>query len=233
MNYLFLDIECCNSHNICEFGYVLTDDNFNILKKEELLINPAKEFKVSTDENHFIDLTYSQDEYFKSPSFREYYEKIKSVINEENQIIIGYAINNDACYLRTACQRYKLKPISFTFYDIQIVLSKYYDLKTPLSLKNAVDKLNIKTDAIYHRAIDDAISTMHVAKEISKIIKLKPEELVKKYECCKGKCNRNYIFNCQKEKEKQEKIEKNEIRNELNKGRLNYTIGDLFNEFKK
>ena len=123
MNYLFFDIECCNCHHICEFGYVLTDDKFNIIKKEELLINPAKEFTVPND-NKFKGLSYSQEEYLNSPSFREYYDKIKNIINNENQIIFGYAINNDAVYLRTACKRYKLKPISFTFYDIQIILSK-------------------------------------------------------------------------------------------------------------
>ena len=35
MKYLFFDIECANRLNkICEFGYVLTDENFNILKKD-------------------------------------------------------------------------------------------------------------------------------------------------------------------------------------------------------
>ena len=36
MRYLFFDIECCNGRNICEFGYVITDDKFNILKKKIL-----------------------------------------------------------------------------------------------------------------------------------------------------------------------------------------------------
>lgn len=36
MRYLFFDIECCNGRNICEFGYVITDDKFNILEKKIL-----------------------------------------------------------------------------------------------------------------------------------------------------------------------------------------------------
>ncbi len=233
MNYLFFDIECCNSHNICEFGYVLTDDKFNIIKQEELLINPAKEFKIKTDESKFIDLTYNVEEYMKSPSFREYYEKIKDVITKDEQLVFGYAINNDAYYLKTACQRYHLTPISFTFYDIQIIFSKYYEVKEQLSLKKATSDLNLDLNCVFHRAIDDSIATLNVAKKLVLESKLKLEELVKKYECCKGKCNKNYIFNCEKEKEKQEKYELNELRKKLNSGRLNYTIGDIFKDFKK
>ena len=32
MRYLFFDIECCNGRDICEFGYVITDTEFNIEK---------------------------------------------------------------------------------------------------------------------------------------------------------------------------------------------------------
>lgn len=45
MNFLFFDIECavCNQEKrICSFGYVLTDCNLNIIKKEDILINPVK-----------------------------------------------------------------------------------------------------------------------------------------------------------------------------------------------
>ncbi len=232
MNYLFFDIECCNCHHICEFGYVLTDDKFNIIKKEELLINPAKEFTVPKDDK-FKGLSYSQEEYLNNPSFREYYDKIKNIINNENQIIFGYAINNDAVYLRTACKRYKLKPISFTFYDIQIILSKYFNLKEQISLEKAVCRFNLENDAIYHRAIDDALSTLNIAKKLSKESNLKLEDLINNFESCKGRSNNNYIFNYEKEREKNFKIKQDELRKKLNNGRLNYTIGDLYQDIKK
>ncbi len=233
MNNLFLDIECCNSHNICEFGYVLTDEKFNIIKQEQIIINPAKKFTVPTEENKFINLTYDQEVYFSNPSFKDYYEKIKEVINAPNQMIFGYAINNDAIYLKNACKRYKLKSISFTFYDIQAIVSNYFELKEPLSLKNALEKLDISTDAIFHRAMDDAISTMKLTQKLIKILKLDSEGLIKKYYCCKWKSNNNYIFNCEKEKEKNSKFEQNKLREELNQGRLNYSIGDLLDKNKK
>ena len=48
MKYLFLDLEMANSKNggkICEFGYVLTNEKFEILKEENLIINPNIERK--------------------------------------------------------------------------------------------------------------------------------------------------------------------------------------------
>ena len=36
MRYLFFDIECCNGRDICEFGYVITDTEFNVLEKKIL-----------------------------------------------------------------------------------------------------------------------------------------------------------------------------------------------------
>ena len=39
MRYLFFDIECADGYNICAFGYVITDYNFNVLLKEDILRN--------------------------------------------------------------------------------------------------------------------------------------------------------------------------------------------------
>ena len=48
MNYLSFDIECCNGVNLCEFGYVLFDENF------KLELKPGEEKSISillTEEN--------------------------------------------------------------------------------------------------------------------------------------------------------------------------------------
>lgn len=46
MKYLFFDIECSNCFNkigkICEFGYVLCDENLSILKKGDIPMSPGK-----------------------------------------------------------------------------------------------------------------------------------------------------------------------------------------------
>lgn len=46
MKYLFFDIECSNCFNgvgkMCEFGYVLTDENFKIIKMDDIPMSPGK-----------------------------------------------------------------------------------------------------------------------------------------------------------------------------------------------
>ena len=42
MNYLFFDVESIDlkHETICSFGYILTDENFNMIENDDLLINP-------------------------------------------------------------------------------------------------------------------------------------------------------------------------------------------------
>ena len=47
MKYLFFDIECCDGVHICEFGYVLTNDKFEILDRDCFLINPDRKFNLT------------------------------------------------------------------------------------------------------------------------------------------------------------------------------------------
>lgn len=34
MKYLFFDIECCDGNHMCSFGYVIVNNNFEILEKK-------------------------------------------------------------------------------------------------------------------------------------------------------------------------------------------------------
>ena len=47
MRYLFFDIECCDGVHICEFGYVITDESFNITDKNFWTINPEAKFNLT------------------------------------------------------------------------------------------------------------------------------------------------------------------------------------------
>ena len=44
MQYLFFDIEASEGRSMCSFGYVLTDSSFNVIAKEDILINPEARF---------------------------------------------------------------------------------------------------------------------------------------------------------------------------------------------
>ena len=46
LKYLFFDIECSNcfgkNPKICEFGYVLTDENFKVIQSDSIPISPGR-----------------------------------------------------------------------------------------------------------------------------------------------------------------------------------------------
>ena len=103
MRYLFFDIECCNGRNICEFGYVITDEKFNILEKKDFTINPENKFNLTgRPDGRDLYLYYPESIYYRSNKFPYFYEDIKKLIEYPNQLIVGHAISNDAGFLRFA-----------------------------------------------------------------------------------------------------------------------------------
>ena len=83
MRILFFDLEyasCKNGCKICEFGYVITNEKFEIIERNNLIINPY----ISNDEwdwwalKHI--LTRTKKEYEERLTFNKYYPKIKEII---------------------------------------------------------------------------------------------------------------------------------------------------------
>ena len=82
MKYLFFDIECCDGIHICEFGYVITDEQFHVLSKECLIMNPEAPFNLTGRKGgRDLYLTHSEEEYRASPIFTAYYDKIKQFVS--------------------------------------------------------------------------------------------------------------------------------------------------------
>lgn len=165
MELLFFDIECSNGRDICEFGYVITDEKFKLIKREVITINPNNKFNLTGRENRSdIKLQYDPAVYYKSPRFDHYHKKIKDLIERPDQIIIGYALNNDANYLNHACERYGLESINFNFQDSQKMLSEYLNLSKPISLENAQESLNISKPSYIHKSDEDALMTKNLVE---------------------------------------------------------------------
>lgn len=184
MNYLFFDIECCNGKDICSFGYVLTDEEFNIIKKEDIVINPNKNFNLTDKKgNARITLAYSEDCFFKAQDFTYHYEYLKSILEDEKVIIVGHGVNNDINFLQIACLRYKLPFISFKVYNTQN-LSKKIDIINNIKALNKIIKiLEINVDGLFeHKSCDDAEMTMLVVKEICKRKECNVKDLIETYE---------------------------------------------------
>ena len=216
MNYLFIDIENANSYNytskMCTFGYVNTDDHFNVSSKIDVIMNPE-----STFDKHIISKkmnAYPLIKYQIAPSFKFFYKSLKHILEKGDQLIIGWSIDNDIKYLNDACRRYKEQLFSFKFIDIQRVMVDEFNLENPPSLKNACEFFKIKL-SITHKSDDDAYMSMQVTKSICKKNKCTLNELIEKY--------RDYVFcvddfkdNFLTEKEINYKILKGKILNKIN-----------------
>ena len=128
MKYLFFVVECSNTFHgfgkICEFGYVLTDDNLNKISDDDLVMSPGKGgnnrfyLKGRRGQRDLV-LAYDDSYYYEQEEFPFFFKKIKALMEQSDTICFAYSSGNDLLHLNRTCKRYKLKPIHFTCYDVQ------------------------------------------------------------------------------------------------------------------
>lgn len=168
MRYLCFDIECCDGQHICEFGYVLIDENFNILERDCITINPEHKFKLTGREQESdITLAFSEEIYFNSPTFDYYYDRIRSLLTLKNCQIIGFSLTNDAGFLATAYEIYNKEPIPFTYIDFQKLYQGYVKSENRVSVESIVKELEI-TDVQLHKSDDDSWAIVRALQVITK-----------------------------------------------------------------
>ena len=120
--YLIFDLEYASSmggiHKICEFGYVITNDKFEIIKKGNIIIDPYINRRDWDWRVVHTILTRSVQTYEKAPRFDDCYDDIVDIFNSVDYIF-GHSLNGDAIALNDECKRYNLASIDFEFYDIK------------------------------------------------------------------------------------------------------------------
>lgn len=179
MKYLSFDIECCDGQHICEFGYVLIDEQFNVLERDCITINPEYKFKLSGRERESdISLAFPEDVYYNSPTFDFYYERIKRILTTPDCQIIGFSLSNDAGFLATAYELYGKEPISFTYYDFQKLYQGYTKAKNRTSVEGFVEELQI-SDITLHKSDDDSWAVIRALQIIGEKEKLTLPETLK------------------------------------------------------
>ena len=181
MNLVFFDIECASVHKtiakICAFGYVVCDEQFNIIKKEDILINPKGGFHLTDRRGEKgLELPYDYAEFKKHPPFPAVYSFIKELLEDRNNLVFGHAILNDVKYLDLETRRFHLPSFNFRFLDSQIMyMTHVNDFSRQFGLEYITENLNVVFTP--HRAADDAYATMKIVEELCRIRGVGPLDL--------------------------------------------------------
>ena len=185
---MFYDIESSSGNytdgSLCSFGYCLTDESFDVLKKEYILVNPApKTFDLLSGYKPRIQLAYSESDFRKAAKFPSHYEKILSLFNEAD-LVIGYAVDNDVKYVNGNCDFYKLPRIQFKFIDVAMIYKIISGNKNLKKLEEVAANYEIEFKA--HRSDEDSYATMMILKKILECEELSLNGLLEKYEIIPG-----------------------------------------------
>lgn len=191
MKYLFFDIECAGVFKtvakICAFGYCLTDENFRILEKEDLLINPQGNFHLTDRKGEQgIVLPYKYEDFKKYPSFTGRAEKIYKLLEDKDTLVLGHAVMNDVKYLNLESKRFYLPSFAFSFADTQFLyMNRIGEFSRQFGLGAIAKELGVEFTP--HRAVDDAYATMRVAEAMCKAEGETLSGLLEKYKITLGK----------------------------------------------
>ena len=169
MKYLFFDIECANCYQNCakifSLGYVITDENFNILHdKEDVLINPRDRFDWYVAKKM---MAYPREIFKDMPPFPDFYDRFREMFEDEDTMVVGYAVTNDVHFLHDDCKRYGLAPYTYKFYDVQQLYARQPVNNTAKNLEDSLlSWCNIEPENL-HRSDEDAYNTMLIMKAIA------------------------------------------------------------------
>ncbi len=242
MDLVFFDIECAGVHKtyakICVFGYVLCDENFNIIEKEDILINPKGRFELTDRKGEKgIVLPYEYGEFKRHPTFPHVYDRIKSLLENKNNLVFGHAVLNDVKYLNLETRRFRLPSFEFTFLDSQLLFMTHInDFSRQFGLEYIAGALGVEFTP--HRAADDAYATMRIVEALCRVNNCTVEELPKLLNVTAGRISHNQItrpqskgfkrFNAEKKAAKNERSQKRiKFYNNLSRKRINRSGGVL------
>ena len=161
---VFFDLECanCNTHiaKICEFGYVLADDNLNIIKAGNYLIDPRATFNVYGFKKGGITLAYEPRVYRNSPPLKYYHPYISEMLTNPENRVFGYSTEYDAGYINSDFKRSNLPPINFRFIDVMKLFRDYLGRKEKLALDVIYSECENAGPLVHHEAKNDALMTL-------------------------------------------------------------------------
>ena len=181
MKCLFFDLEFATSKNgickICEFGYVVTNEKFNVINRGNFIIDPY----ISRSEwDYWVVrklLKRKIKEYESKPRFDEYYDEISDLFSNADYVF-GHTVLSDVEALNQEIQRYQLNPINFSFYDVKEIYKQYSNIKKSKSVTNILSDLHVGGEDNAHDAETDAYNTMLILKNMINNLEIDLEGLL-------------------------------------------------------
>lgn len=185
MQFVAFDLESTDGYfssgNICEFGYCIADEKFNIIEQRNILIRPIS--KVN-NAYYRLKLAYPLKLYYSSPSFVENYAKIGTILQKSNCVVLGHAIHNDIVGINSACKINTLPAFNFCFVDTQVLYSIFKKMPTVCSLVKIAEEIGVTFN--HHRADEDAKLSLFTLKYICEKEGLTFNQLMAAYEATIG-----------------------------------------------
>lgn len=191
MKYLAFDIEAANGYkmySICSIGVVIADEQFNILEKENIWINPKTSYNLNgTRKNVGIDLHLDKKLLESSPDFSEVYPRIRDLLTNGDYLVVGHAVDSDVRMLNAACRHYGLPSLNFKFLCTQLLFRLYKNEKDVRALSKIATELGVTYNE--HNSEDDAWMSLLTLKYLVEDSGFSVGELVKKYHVRYGSNN--------------------------------------------
>ena len=186
MKLLFFDMEFANGQvpgSIYSFGYLMTDENFEILHPmTDLLINPESTWNDYVKKNI---LAYPVETVEAAPKFPAVYEQLKALFDEAD-IAVGFSVSNDTRALKKDCERYGLEPIAFWHFDTERLCRMMEEHKEAHGLGGYVKAWCGVTPDNQHRSDGDAYATMMLMRAVCEAKHVDSEMMVDAYPECVG-----------------------------------------------
>lgn len=220
MKFLFFDTECANCFNgigkVCEFGYILTDENFKVKVKYEIPMSPGRgsnnKFHLKAYGKHKpITLAFDESYYYTQLEFDYYYEEIKRLMEDKDTICFAWSSDNDIQHLYNSCVRYNKEPFKYICYDIQKIFGKYIETSKQKSLKESCLHLVGATkmmDIQEHLSSDDSKMAMLILEKICELKNIDALTLLQESDYAKDD-SIEYMNNFNKHKKEKEIIKTN------------------------
>jgi len=209
MRYLFFDIECSNTFygegKICEFGFVITDEQFNILDKHNYVMSPGPKgnHDWSFDNSRAridkgFERWFDPIEYYSCNEFPYFYDRIYELLTDKDTLVFGFAVENDINYIDYTCYRYNKEKPKYFAIDTKHITDAYAKIYPDSRFKAGLDDCFKKFYSVNefirikaHKAVNDAYMTMMVMKAMCNLYKKNVNELVSLYPGCKLDSSKN------------------------------------------